>query len=647
MGSFGRLPYGNLLTMVALTLLMAPALSAGKEKGTTKKRLSVKLLQNSLQRLADASTEFELMDAVDVVTTSKGFALYPRTLALGFVRPVTAPLLEPGSEPKYKKMIDLEGERPLSSSLASPHIAYRNGDFSDMNLAKTVKGAWAGSTITGSNLQRTNLAGMDLRGATFIDCDFNGATWDRAQLFKTDFCRCRNLDTRGATIHPFFDPAPGEGLATFKVYELPHEQIATAAILCGCEGELYIGSPGGSRTWTLTFTGGISESAGETEASLWSVSPNQRQLQILGESLFGMATPLAQTLTLNDPEGAVMIGTFPDENSVAVEAHGTSTIHFLTGLLPKGEAQSLSLRQAAVGPDGNLWLTFGPKEGATIGAIGRLTVAGALTTWVLPGGFVPEGIVAGQGPAAGRIFFTLEGRSSLGCIGVGGPGAPAPESLAERDDPATEAGEGKEERKTAPGSRPKPITDRDRREAAFLRELASGVENDAIWDAPKPRQAPKAAPPKTASSSSTPPPQAAPVKSVSASISALAALRVNLHDFRVNHIVDLHHFNSPVRDSQFNREYSTREGLAALLAEAMAVADGDGMIGRVHEPLGGYLTRVDLRRPVGYHYASWTDSWEPTTWVEMRTRRFRVASGEIHNIRTAYPIKCPLRARAK
>lgn len=658
MRSFEPPRFKNLLTMLAMTLLVAPVLSAGKKARKvaappitgTHHKLRIKLLQNSLQGRAEAATELEMIDALDFVETSKGWKFYPRTLALGFARPDSAPRL--GTSEFTRSNTGTSGLelKKGTASMVKPNAMIRNCDFRDMNIAKWGKGSWAGSMIVDSRLERANLAGMDLRGTTFTRCEFDGAVWDAAQLFKTQFFQCRNLDISKARLHPFFEPAAGEGLETFKVYELPHGEIRTSSIKCGSEGELYIGSPESAESWTLTCTGTILASDGRGEPSLWSDSPNKPMLQLLGKQLFDTELEIEATIASKGPQGTVLFGTFPQANSVGIQTDESTKTWDLTELLSKGEAQALRLRQAALGPDGHLWLTLGPPEqGGAMGAIGRLTAAGALTTWILPRGFVPQGIVAGKATAAGRIYFTLEGQSALGCMTLKGPEARVPESPAEGTDPEPEDDkEGKEEKQSGP----RPITDHDRREAAFLRELGSRPEDDAVWDSPKPRPSlgerkdskeveveTKRPAPKSSSSSSTPPPRVAPPRSVSDSVAALAHLRVSLHDFRIDHIVGLHHYNSPVRDSQFNPEYSTREGLASVLAEAMAEA-GD-MIGRVHKPSGGFLTRVDLGKPVGYHWAFRTRTWEPTQWVEVHTNRIQVASGMIHNIRTAYPIENP------
>ncbi|MDR3671884.1 MAG: pentapeptide repeat-containing protein [Holophaga sp.] len=647
-----------------MTLCFAPGLSAGKKgnrghkaRGAvapptteTHHKLRVKLLQNSLQGAAECTEELDLLDAVDLVETKGGIKVYPLRLALGYRRPGPAPAREPASRPgsTFKGVINLKGQRPVVP-VVRPNMIIQNGDFSGMNLAKDPTRSWAGSMISDCNLEGANLAGMDLRGTSFLDCRFKGAKWAGAKLFKASFVGCKDLDIRGAMLHPFFEPERGEGLATFKIYELPHGEFRTSAITCPDEGGVYVGSADHAQTWDLACTGSLRESSGDGKNSYWRVTAGQFQIRAWGQTLFNMDSELKQTLTLPGRKGPVMIGTFPAENAVAIDLGSSHRVHRLAALLPEGEAQRLRLRQCALGPDGNLWLTLGSSpEGGTIGAIGRLTLAGALTTWILPGGLVPEGIDAGKGPSAGRVFFTLEGRASLGCMSL-----PGPESGEEG-----KGEEKKEEKKTAEPprrpSKPRRINDHDRRQAAFLRERGSASKDDSVWAVPHPGREPEEQDASRESKEerkipapqapSTPPPRVAPPPpSVPDSIAALAALRVTLDLGQIDHIVKVHHFNSPYRDSQFEVAYSTWEGLAALLAEAMAEA-GD-MIGRVTEPRGKCVTRVALPRTVGYYYESSTGTWEPTSWVEVRMNRIGEGSGRIHDIRTAYPIQNPMNRR--
>jgi hypothetical protein len=60
----------------------------------------------------------------------------------------------------------------------------------------------------------------------------------------------------------------------------------------------------------------------------------------------------------------------------------------------------------APGPDGNLWFTERTR-------IGRITPEGVITPYDLPAGLRPKEIIGSQD---GRMYFTLEGESLIGCV---------------------------------------------------------------------------------------------------------------------------------------------------------------------------------------------------------------------------------------
>lgn len=131
------------------------------------------------------------------------------------------------------------------------------------------------------------------------------------------------------------------------------------------------------------------------------------------------------------PAGAESIATGADGNVWFAESDGIGKI------TPQGQVSSFGLPDRAgtpaaltAGPDGNVWFVTGKPF-----AVGRITLAGAVTTFPLGGAGRPNSIAVGP---AGELWFTESGAARIGRVTVTGkerefrlPGAGArPSSIA-------------------------------------------------------------------------------------------------------------------------------------------------------------------------------------------------------------------------
>jgi hypothetical protein len=298
----------------------------------------------------------------------------------------------------------------------------------------------------------------------------------------------------------------------------------------------------------------------------------------------------------------------------------------------------------AVGPDGNLWVTL-----KAAGRIARVTPKGVVDKYFdLPFPGRPLNIIPSHD---GRMLFTLENRPGFGAItakpqvipdylGTGGDGK-AEASLA--------GGTGQ---KAARTSRKLTRAERNRLHDEYIkrveaRELARPGSSAGTTE---PEEA-EAEVPETGATSPAQAdgkeeqkaqrPEAATATPSLSALERLARVRVFLTPNRARHIHLNHGYGKDPERSQFAQARSTREQITALLAQGMEAAHRNGLIGRITDADGGYLTYCDLGETIGWshHYGDFS----PTRWVKVVTARYRNLDEEVdeHYVISAYPVAEP------
>jgi hypothetical protein len=293
----------------------------------------------------------------------------------------------------------------------------------------------------------------------------------------------------------------------------------------------------------------------------------------------------------------------PWEGLVRVEPDGTRKDF----PIPEDKVGSRTPAAVAVGPGGDIWFTQ-----RSVGRLGRLTPHGDIVEYPLPSGYRAEEIVAGHD---GRMYFTIKGKPVIGAV-VAQPLVRA-EGAAPRSEPSTEskagaagAGSGWE---VAP-YKPKPVRSKaltraermaryeeclkraEERYQALQEEYERAAQIEALrvktyrkakshagGDA-KERKAQG----KGDSFSWVPAPSPAGVAFSPAGKDAaegasglsveehLAEMNVFIGSKALNHILTRHGEGGET-ESQFAREYKSREGMRGLIAQGLKTCGTLGM----------------------------------------------------------------------
>lgn len=277
--------------------------------------------------------------------------------------------------------------------------------------------------------------------------------------------------------------------------------------------------------------------------------------------------------------------------------------------LPVPEAQASAILDPcalAVRQDGDLWFT--DREGCRVG---RITRAGALTTFDLGKGQQPEEIIAPQGP---WVFVTLKGKPAIASIrAVAARPEEACGRFVPRDDPDSLEGGADGVRRASlsdlavrpgpegpvPGAR-KGRSGAQRRRVRTERELADapvsleagdrlpapGLETKAtasglaapvpapvpplppaVEPAPAPWEETKAP---AARRASEPPPRPGRTRTPR---QRLAAMGLQVEDWAIRHILERHGAESKADASLFAARFSSEESLLKLMADALTHAE--------------------------------------------------------------------------
>src|SRR5439155_15535744 len=145
-----------------------------------------------------------------------------------------------------------------------------------------------------------------------------------------------------------------------------------------------------------------------TETTANRVANVNPTLTTINEFATGITAGAAPVGIVAGPDGALW---FTESNNTATGAIGRiTTAGAVTEFLLPGSNNDP--QGITVGPDGALWFT----EAGT-SQIGRITTAGAITTFALPAGSSPQGITSGP---FGMLYFAESGRNLIGSITTAG-----------------------------------------------------------------------------------------------------------------------------------------------------------------------------------------------------------------------------------
>ena len=281
----------------------------------------------------------------------------------------------------------------------------------------------------------------------------------------------------------------------------------------------------------------------------------------------------------------------------------------------------------APGPDGNLWFT--ERQG---GRIGRVTPGGRITEFALPAGHHPLEIAPSTD---GRMFFTLERSARMGSIralpAAQKPPAPSPGDEAKGSGPLREPGGGGWEIELYQ-PRPEParkLTDLERRERHAQRRERAEARAALRLEAEEPEAGPGQAETKSPRQLPVTKPDTAP-----SPLERLAEMGVNLPSRALAHILGRHGHGRMAGKSQFDSRFSSRDELAALIAEGLA---GAGELARVRvvNDRGYYFTHCTRARVGAYHHYG---QLIPTSRFAVLTARYGTWPDWEYDVITAYPV---------
>jgi hypothetical protein len=317
---------------------------------------------------------------------------------------------------------------------------------------------------------------------------------------------------------------------------------------------------------------------------------------------------------------------------IAFPDPGSLSVHRLPprpGLPPRG------LASLALGPDGNLWFT--QKEA---GRIGRMTPEGEFTEFPLAPGHSPVAIIRGHD---GRMLFTLEGQDLIGSIrAVAEPGGKEPSAASAAEAAASWVAAvpvRMPEKKKAWTS-----AQRHARMDAWYQEAERRALERKRFEQPEPKPAQDwfwtqgrisaaLAAEGPVPAGSAPEPGGEP-PAADRPLDVLAEVDATLPPTALEHILERHAMGGMPHKSQFAKEFSTPEGILALIARHLPGAWA-GAEDYTCDEMGRTVT---FCRQEGVGWYNVHGALIPTSRFAVVTEHVHTEQGLRHAVVTAYPV---------
>jgi len=290
---------------------------------------------------------------------------------------------------------------------------------------------------------------------------------------------------------------------------------------------------------------------------------------------------------------------------------GAEAEHVVERLPPDPEFGLRGLHSLVQGPDGCMWFTQQTPPG-----LGRIDAHGDWRVWPLEPGMIPEDLSVGS---AGRLYFNLTGRATVGSIQTGLASAETKAPIREGEAPPRLA-------KLA--------------WAKTQAEPPGETKQPIVLTAP-PRPASSSSSSSSSSSPSSTPPLPLPEPGRSRRLLEAMGFHFDYilngrHLDRTDHILDRHSYNADPENSQFNPELSSSARIPELVLEGFRRAVETGRVLRRYDPFGMKHTPCEMGRPVGY-YQRWDSAegaypWVATSWMDVVTRSWRMPDGSVRTV---------------